>query len=75
MTVQDNVTAVKLAIAEVKNHCMCAKFEDEGRHYLVIFPPGDWPVDGVRVSHGMGKAKALQLLIDRMEQFWKDSFL
>lgn len=75
MSVQDNIAEVKFALEAVKNHCMCAKFQEDKTHYLVIFPPGDWPVDGIRVANGMGKVKALQVMIDKMEKFWLESFI
>lgn len=74
MTVQDNIAEVKFVLEAVKSHCMCAKFQEDKTHYLVIFPPSDWPVDGIRVAKDMGKAKALQMMLDKMEKFWLESF-
>lgn len=74
MTVRDNVAAVADLIAKVRTHPMCAKFTDDIGNYTVIFPNGDFPVDGVRVSKRMGHAKALHTLIDRIESIWMESY-
>ena len=68
-TPHDNVAAVTTLLAAVQVHPMCAKFQDDGAHYLVYYPEGYWP-DGARVSQGMGKAKALTLMIKVMERHW-----
>ena len=67
--VQENVAMVEEAMQNVLNHCMCAKFEDIGSHYRVIYPEGNYP-DGVQCSKGMGKRAALQKLAEVMERHW-----
>ena len=63
--------AVVAAKARVKNHPMCAKFEDVGGAYTA----GDFLVDGVRVHYvSMGKRKALEILLDKMERHWVESY-
>ena len=67
--------AVVAAKARVKNHPMCAKFEDVGGAYMVAYPAGDFLVDGVRVHYvSMGKRKALEILLDKMERHWVERY-
>lgn len=61
-------------IESVKDHCMCARFEDDGTTYRVIYPEGYFP-EGVQCSQGMGKAVALEKMLEVMERHWKESFL
>ena len=70
-----NFVAVIAAKTRVKNHPMCAKFEETGGAFMVTYPAGDFPVDGVRVHYmSMGKRKALEILLDKMERHWVESF-
>lgn len=68
--IQDRTNEVNGLIAEVKDHHMCGKFVDEGSSYLVVYPYGDWPVDGTRVRHDVGKANALRKMIEKMEEHY-----
>lgn len=61
-------------IESVKDYCLCAKFEDDGVKYRVIYPYGFFP-DGVQCSQGMGKAVALEKILEIMERHWKSSQL
>ncbi len=72
--VQERTNEVSRLMALVKDHCMCRRFVDEGSSYLVIYPEGDFAVHGTRVSHGMGKANALQKLLEKMEMHWRESY-
>ena len=54
-----NKQAVDDLIAEIKDHPMCLIFEDQGGCYQVIYPEGDFQVNGVRASTGAGKLVAL----------------
>ena len=74
MNITQKVKAIGNLIEDIKNHCMCADFQDLKYHYLVIFPVG-FQIDGVRISKGMGKIKALSVLLERLEREWKSSFL
>lgn len=74
MSVGERVAQVTEAHAAVLAHPMCLRLEDAGGHYLVVFPVGDFPVHGVRVSKGMGKAKALNTMLDRIERIWLESY-
>lgn len=73
-TITDRINNVNRLIALVKDHCMCARFEDEGGKYRVIYPEGYFP-EGVQVSQAMGKAAALEKMLEVLERHWKESFL
>lgn len=71
MTIQSNITAYQEAEKAVLAHCMCAKVEPYGNKLTIIYPYGDWPVDGIRVdrsAHGLKQALAY------MERHWQESF-
>jgi hypothetical protein len=70
--VQENLANVNEALQEVRVHCMCAHFEEDPTHYRVLYPAG-MCLDGAQISKGMGKAKALSLLLNVMERHWKQS--
>jgi len=64
--------AVNKAMTSVKEHCMCAKIEDDGRHFIVIYPEGDFPTHGARCDYSVnGKTWALDRLLEVMERHWK----
>ena len=66
--------ALETALEAVKAHCMCSRFEESADHYLVYFPAGDFEVGGVRASKGMGKIKALETMLEKMEFYWMKSY-
>lgn len=69
---RENTQAVADALAAVKAHCMCARFEDDGARYLVYLPPG-YRVDAVGVAKEMqpgGKARALAILLEKLQFYW-----
>lgn len=68
-----NTARVEEHLATVKDHCMCAKFEEDATHYRVIYPEGYFP-EGVQCSKGGGKYVALERLLIVMERHWKESF-
>lgn len=72
--IQERTQAVLTAKSLVTEHCMCAKFEDLGSKFRVIYPEGYFP-DGVQVSTEMGRAAALGKLLEVMERHWKASLL
>jgi hypothetical protein len=74
-TPRENEAEVKRLIAAVKDHCMCMKFEDEGDKgkYRVLYPYGYNYPGGVQVSQAMGKAKALAIILEKMELHWQES--
>ena len=76
MTPRQNAEAVRIAKEKVTGHCMCANFEESASHFLVTYPPGCHPqFDGCRVSKGMGLAKSLAVLHDKMETHWQEGSL
>lgn len=69
MKIAENIDAVQAALAAVKDHPMCAKFETIDGKFRVIYPCGMFP-DGVQVSFGNGKAIALERMLNVMERHW-----
>lgn len=70
-SVRENVKALKAAKSEVEAHCMCARLVDDGAKFTIIYPDGDFPVDGVRVPRS---AAGLALALAKMESHWTGSF-
>lgn len=68
--IEERVEAVNILSSKVLDHCMCAKFQDDGARFRVIYPCGMFP-DGVQASYGGGKAVALSRMLDAMERHWK----
>ena len=58
----------------VREHCMCAKFEDIGTHFRVVYPDGYYP-NGAQAHKGSGQLVALNRLLEVMERHWKESIL
>lgn len=50
---------------------MCLRLLDEGAHFVVVYPDGDFPVDGLRVPRS---AEGLRMALERMERHWMDSY-
>lgn len=74
VTVNANKQKVTALIAEIKAHCMCAKFEDDGWKYLILYPPG-FQLDGCQaVYRQSGKAAALERLLLVIERHWREDF-
>ena len=74
--IQENRSVLAALLTEVKKHCMCAKFEDVGGKFLVIYPPGYFP-NGRQASKAIkgGKAEALRRMLAAMESHWKNAQL
>jgi hypothetical protein len=73
MTIQENIEAVSQAMEAVKNHCMCAKFSDDGAQYRIIYPAG-MILDGVQATYAIcGKRVALERIAEAIERHWKQS--
>lgn len=72
--VAERTAAIRDALAEVKAHCMCANFHDDGRHYVVYYPLG-MRLDGARANYTSGKAVALSRLLSAMERHWQEEQL
>lgn len=64
-----NIRRVEDLTRQVKGHAMCLQFTEDRAVYLVRFPEG-YRIDGVRVSKGLGKIKALEILLEKMELYW-----
>lgn len=70
----ENYAAYLEALDAVRAHPMCAKFEDDGATFTVLYPAGDFHVDGTRVCYTKGKRWALEQMLVRMERHWVDSY-
>ena len=70
----ENKQAVDNLIAKIKDHPMCLTFEDQVGCYQVIYPEGDFEINGVIASTGGGKLKALYRILERMERDWIESY-
>ena len=71
--VKANIEALNAAKLAVTSHCLCAKFIEEQDRFIVIFPRG-FAVDAAQMrfaSEGVTKTKALELLLNTMEKYWK----
>lgn len=74
MNPAERIEAVQQARKAVEAHCMCARFEDLGGAYRVLYPEG-FRLDGVQAVYAQcGKAVALQRMLDAMERHWKEDF-
>lgn len=67
--IAERTEAVDTLRSTVKDHCMCAQFEDDGARFRVIYSCGMFP-DGVQASYGGGKAAALSRMLVAMERHW-----
>ncbi len=73
--IAERTETVKLAMQNVKEHCMCAKFQDDGYSFTVIYPAGDFATHGARCDYSRnGKAWALNKLLEVIERHWKESY-
>ena len=71
--VQENIEAYNAAKLDVSSHCMCVKFIEQKDRFIIIFPKG-FQVDAAQMRfafQGVTKTKALQLLLNTMEKYWK----
>lgn len=71
MNPRQRIEQVEANKALVLAHCMCARFEETPSHFVVTYPPG-FRFGACSVAKGMGQAKALEVLLSRMELHWKD---
>lgn len=72
--IQQRTDTVAKLRAEVKDHPMCLWLAEDPRYFQVIFPDGDFPVDGLRASKSDGKTSALKKLLTEMERIWLASY-
>jgi hypothetical protein len=69
--IRENKKAYSEALAKVTSHPMCLRVRHEGGKTIIVYPAGDFPVDGVRVdkcTRGFEQALAV------MERHWLGSF-
>lgn len=72
VSVQKYTADVAEVMAAVKQHCMCATFEDLGGAYRVLYPCG-FRLDGVQATYQMvGKKVALERMLNAMERHWNE---
>jgi len=70
MGVRENAEKVAELLLKVQQHCMCARFEDLGGAYRVLYAPG-FQLDGVQAVYAQcGKAVALERMLNAMERHW-----
>lgn len=69
--VLENIAAYNSAKNDVREHCMCLRMQEEGSKIIVIYPYGDFPVNGIRVDNS---AAGLKLALIKMEQHWTESY-
>jgi hypothetical protein len=73
--IQENIQRVNKLKEEINKHPMCYDFIDDGRHFIIAFPDMDYYLDGVRTNYSeMGKIKALETLLKKIEYCWLDSY-
>lgn len=71
--VRANIQAQKEALNKVLDHHMTIQFKDDGSRYTVIYPEA-MCLGGCRVDYSqIGKIKALQILLGKMNLHWKES--
>ena len=71
--VQQNIQDFEAAKADVITHCMCFKLVEQADRFIVYFPEG-YAVGAAQMrfaAEGVTKTKALQLLLNTMEKYWK----
>lgn len=71
MSVLQNIIALETARELVQAHPMCGALKDEGSKVIIVYPAGDFPVDGLRVERS---AAGLVAALQRMERHWTESF-
>lgn len=71
--IEERKATIGNLLEEVKTHPMCARFSEDKWVYVVFFPPG-FSLDGMRGTKKDGKAKILQVMIDKMERIWKEEW-
>lgn len=71
MTIIQNMIEYDNAKRAVMDHCMCAKFIDEGDKVIIQYPDGDFPVDGLRIDRN---AAMMRRAVEIMDRHWTESF-
>jgi hypothetical protein len=69
--VRDNVKAYRDALAKVTAHPMCLRIEHGPKRSVIVYPAGDFPVDGIRVERSK---RGFEQAAEVMERHWLGSF-
>lgn len=72
--IQENIEKLYDKLEELKDHPMCLELREDDYCYIVIFPQGDFSVDGITCSKSIGKSNAIDKIIKRMEKEWINSY-
>lgn len=71
MKIQENISEYSRLYQKLKNHPMAQHLLEDETHITMIFPTAIRGLNGVRVSKENGKIKAMIVLLQRAEKFWK----
>ena len=69
--IHDNTAALEATRASVAAHPMCLRLLDERPYFVIVYPQGDFPVDGLRVGR---TAAGLRAALEKMEKHWAESY-
>ena len=69
-TVQESICKIEGLMRAIHSHPMCGNLFDKDGLYIVHYPLGDFPVDGLQCKQSIGKIAALEKLLARMEHDW-----
>ena len=72
--IQDNIEKLYEKLEEIKNHPMCFELREDAYCYTVMFPQGDFSVDGITCAKNIGKSNAIVKILDRMDKEWNNSY-
>ena len=67
----ENIRAWNEAYEKVVNHPLCGRIEIGGGKVMIIYPAGDFAVDGVQVPRS---AAMLDKALEIMERHWMESY-
>lgn len=66
-----NLAAFEAARRAVVEHPMCGRLDEDRYNFTIVYPAGDFAVDGVRVVRS---AAGLRQALERMERHWVESY-
>lgn len=75
-TIQENIQQVAINLDKVKNHPLCLELYTDDFYFIVVYPDGDLPSDGIRVpkkTTAGGQAFSLELLFYKLEKIWYET--
>jgi hypothetical protein len=70
---RQNIERVAHLRAQVREHPMCLQLREDTSGATIVFPAGDFPVNGIHAGYRDGKAVALKRALDTMERYWLES--